>query len=346
MGKTLILAIDELAQGQVQAFQTVNDMAAALEQAANKPKSISTTGNYSLAELDLVRYGAFLVSGMTADITFTIPSTVNSNTTQRIIWIANDSGTYDIAVNSGGASVTVPTNAIRAVLVSGTTCKIIAEGGKVLGVPHTTAFFAAGHPTHDSEVLRYSFIEEVLWADDMVGSLGSVEIAPSPEAFFYIYKNGSKVGYTRISTGGAVTFKTDASTIAWAVGDVLVIKFEALQVGTIVFSSVADSGDDVTIDNGTDTPVTFTFGGGGGQVAPGGSATDSATNLRAAIETSAIASSLLVEQAGTSLKIFNLLEARGGSISKTDADNDYTVTDFSSDSTSENYGIVYKGTRT
>lgn len=345
MGKSKILAIDELGQSQTQAYTTVNDAIAALEDASNLPLSITTDTTYVMAALDLVRYSTFEFSGMTADRAVTLPNTVEGNTTYREINIVNLSALYKLTVAAGGSSsVIVPAGGTRRIQVKGNVVRAIAEAGVITGVSHSVAVFAAGLPTHDTEVLRYIFTESVTWPVNFSGSRGSAGTPPSPGAGFYVYKNGSLVGRVFVSSGGAFTFVA-AVAVSWVPGDVLTVKYEALQIGTVVFNAVADTSDDFTIDNGTDSPVTFTFGGGGGQVSPGVNATQSATNLEAAINLSAIASSLRVERTGTTIRITNLLPARGGGLTKTDADNDYTVTDFSTDASSENFGITFAGTR-
>lgn len=345
MGKSAILLLDELAQGQTQAFLTVNDGFAAIEEAMSKKKIITsadfTANAYTLVETDFIRYACLEVGSMTANSTVSLPTTVNGNTAIRVFCVVNVSTTYSVTV----AGKLVPRSSARLFQITGSTVRVIAESGIPSGIPHTTAFFASGHPVHDDEVLRYVFVEPVTWTANIGGSDGSVRVAPSPGARFYLYKNGSKIGDVIVSTGGDVTFSVAAST-DWAVGDVLTVKFEALETGTITFAAVADTNDTITIDNGTDTPVVFTFGGGGGQVSPGSTNINSATNLKAAIEASAIASTVSVSQSTNVLTIVNLLPAGGGALTKSDADNDYTIVDFTQDAASEDYGVTFYGART
>lgn len=347
MGKSQILGIDELAQGQTQAYTVVNDAVAALEESINAVLPITTDlPTYEMEELDFVRYGSFEFSGMTANRNVLLPATIEGNTTYRAsVYIINLSTQYSLTVSSGGGStVVVPAGAVRNIMVKGTVVRTLGEAGKITGVEHSVAVFAGGLPNHDTEVLRYIFTEAVTWPTNLTGTRGTVGTPPSPGAGFYFYKNGSQVGRALVSSGGAFTFVSSAP-ISWAVGDVLTVKFQALEIGTIVFNAVADTNDTITVDNGTDSPVVFTFGGGGGQVAPGATATDSASAFQLALQASAIASSVFVERTGTTVRITNLLPARGGSLAKSDADNDYTITDFNNDASSENYGITFSGTR-
>jgi hypothetical protein len=103
--------------------------------------------------------------------------------------------------------------------------------------------------------------------------------------------------------------------------------------GQIAFSSVAENGDTVTVDDGTGTAV-FTFAAAGNglvgaavNVATGATATDSAQNLRAAMNANTTINVSVTGGAGT-ITIVNEANYFGGAITKSDADNDYTVTDF------------------
>lgn len=100
------------------------------------------------------------------------------------------------------------------------------------------------------------------------------------------------------------------------------------ETGQIAFAAVADlTGDTVTVNDGVAAPVVFTFGDGtGGTVNRGATATDSAQNLKTAILAAAL--NVDVTGAGATITIINN-NYTGGSISKVDADNDYTITDFS-----------------
>jgi hypothetical protein len=101
------------------------------------------------------------------------------------------------------------------------------------------------------------------------------------------------------------------------------------ETGQIAFAQVADAGsiDTVTVNDGVNPQVVFTFNDGtGGSVNRGVTATDSAQNLKTAILAAAL--NVDVTGAGATITIINN-NYTGGSISKVDADNDYTVTQFS-----------------
>jgi hypothetical protein len=105
------------------------------------------------------------------------------------------------------------------------------------------------------------------------------------------------------------------------------------ETGQIAFAAVADNGDTVTISDGVNTTV-FTFAASGNgatgaavNVATGATATDSAQNLEAAILANTNLVGVSASGAAATLTITH--NYTGGSITKSDADNDYTVTNFS-----------------
>lgn len=347
MGKSAILGIDELAQGQTQAFNTVNDMLAGVEQAHNRRLAVSvTTTNVNISAADFIRYAVFDVSGLTADRSITFPVTQNSNTTNRVVSVRNSSPDYALTVAGTSLSVTIPPNSQRLLHILGGEPRVLAEGGIPTGSLHTVALFAAGLPTDGAEILRYVFAERVTWLNTEVLSQESVGTAPSPGSALVAYKNGVEIGKILVSTGGAFTWVWSPSAVTWVAGDILTVKYYAIEVGTVTFNAVADTGDTITINDGTNTPVTYTFGGGGGgQVVPGASATDSAIALKSAIEAGAQDPYLYVERSSNVLKIWNLVLAGGGAITKSDADNDYTIVNFATDASSENYAVTFAGYR-
>jgi hypothetical protein len=129
--------------------------------------------------------------------------------------------------------------------------------------------------------------------------------------------------------------------------------------GTVLFNTVADVGDSVTIFDGT-TTATFTFwasASSGLNVFIGTTAADSATNLKNAITSNG---SLALNQylSGSTLNLVSTNQAGGGNITKSDANNSFTVTNFSTDTnnsialtafgfdtTGANYGVTLRGTR-
>jgi len=105
----------------------------------------------------------------------------------------------------------------------------------------------------------------------------------------------------------------------------------AVEVGTIAFSGGnADDGDTLTIDDGVGTPIVFEFdtpdgvGGGNTVVALGATAAATAANLAAAINASALDVTARVSTTTVTVYAHN----PGGAITKSDADDDYIVTDF------------------
>lgn len=139
--------------------------------------------------------------------------------------------------------------------------------------------------------------------------------------------------------GPATTLEVAAKGYPWRArvaadvnAHVKVGRFGTKEAGSVVFASVANAGDTVTISDGTNTTVfTFQAAGNGAtgaavDVAVGASATDSATNLRAAIAAN-LNVNVTAGGATTTVSVTND-NYTGGSITKSDADNDYAVTQF------------------
>jgi hypothetical protein len=105
------------------------------------------------------------------------------------------------------------------------------------------------------------------------------------------------------------------------------------EVGSIAFSSVANAADTVTINDGSGHTTVFTFQAAGNgatgaavDVAVGATATDSAQNLKTAINANLNIVGVVVTGAAATITITH--SGTGGSITKVDADNDYAVTNF------------------
>ena len=114
------------------------------------------------------------------------------------------------------------------------------------------------------------------------------------------------------------------------------------EAGSIVFSSVADVDDTVTISDGVNT-VVFTFKAAGDgatgaavQVAHGASAAASATNLFNAINNNALLQVTATNGTPGTVDVVNDLYV-DGEITKSDGDNDYAVTDFSGGAVAESF---------
>lgn len=110
MGKSLLLAIDELAQSQSSAFQTVNDAVAAMEQSVNKIFSIvdDVDHDVTVSELNFIRSGVFMIAAGVTTVRF--PATVNSLSTQRAIDVYNGSGALCTIRTTGAGTTTTIAN--------------------------------------------------------------------------------------------------------------------------------------------------------------------------------------------------------------------------------------------
>jgi hypothetical protein len=106
MGKTLRLAINELASGQVQAFTTVNDALSALENSINRVLTISNQNTqYTITETNFTRNGVLFFTGQTTGINVVFPVTVNGVSTNRLIFVRNE-GTGLLTLKTSGVGTT------------------------------------------------------------------------------------------------------------------------------------------------------------------------------------------------------------------------------------------------
>lgn len=294
MGKTLILQIDELTQGMVQAFQAANDAFSALEESNNSPFVIDATvpAELEVAVIALVRNYVFRVQDATTAVTLVFPSEVDNIApvaTERVVYVWNETDyALTVETDTPGASIVIPAGGVREILILGVDVFELARGGTGPGSAHTLAVYSHGEPAASDVLSRYNFVEAVDYLPNFEGSYGSLGVSPT-----------------------SLTLET----------------------GQIVFSAVADAGDTVTIYDGQNTTV-FTFAATGNgatgaavDVAHGASATDSGNNLRTAINNN---TNIDVTAAGatTTVSLTNNVPF-AGSITKSDADNDYAVTNFS-----------------
>jgi hypothetical protein len=116
----------------------------------------------------------------------------------------------------------------------------------------------------------------------------------------------------------------------------------AYETGTVTFSGGnADDGDTLTVDDGVGTPIVFEFdvpdgvGGGNTAVTIGATAAATAANLCAAINAANL--DVWATVASDAVTIYS--RNTGAALTKSDADNDYVVVDFTGDPVVHVYNI-------
>ncbi len=318
-----------------------------MEEAANAPYYLdaSANGTIVISELDVVRFRRFKVYGHTEDIIVTYEPQIETNDIWRELVIENQEA-YSVtlqAASSPGLIAVIPRNSSYIVSLEGVDAKVTGESGIIKSVPFSIGVFAAGVPVSDTEIMRYPFIESVAFPIDFADSQISVGVAPAVPVTIYVRNGVTDIGTIEIDATGAGVFSA-VSESTFAVGEPLVLHYYAHAHGTVTFTAVADNGDTLTIDDGVNTPVTFTFGGGGGQVAPGVSNIASATNLETAIGAALLDVVVTRNSNVLTIKKNNFATGLGG-ITKSDGDNDFTVVDFAEDTIGGNIGISLAGTR-
>jgi len=89
--------------------------------------------------------------------------------------------------------------------------------------PVAIGTFSEIWPTASQILLDWLFTESVTFADEWLGSRGSVGTNPTATFTMTVQKNGSSVGTVSVSTGGVVTFVTTGTTVSFAAGDLLTL---------------------------------------------------------------------------------------------------------------------------
>jgi Bacteriophage T4 gp9/10-like protein. len=86
-------------------------------------------------------------------------------------------------------------------------------------------------------IARYTFAEDVDFADDFAGSEGNIDTNPTSSFVIDVAVNGSPVGTITISTGGAYTFATTGGALSCEAGDELLITAPATPDATAAGAS-------------------------------------------------------------------------------------------------------------
>lgn len=89
--------------------------------------------------------------------------------------------------------------------------------------PFTIGCFFTTTPEADEVLLRYTFAEDVDFADDFAGSVGNIATNPDSSLVLTVSRNGSGIGTITISTGGSFTFATTGGAESFDAGDEITI---------------------------------------------------------------------------------------------------------------------------
>lgn len=116
--------------------------------------------------------------------------------------------------------------------------KLTDIDGSVGSPPFTLGVAIIDPPEEDEVFVRYTFAEEVDFADDFAGSVADVETNPSATYTITVLKDGSSIGTISISTGGAVTFTTTGGAVTFAVGERLSLVGQSGAEGTLAGVSI------------------------------------------------------------------------------------------------------------
>lgn len=246
MSKSLILAIEQIAEAQNNKYITHNDAIDALEAASNAifTNAAAGAGPINLTENQATRNHVFKVSGGSANFNLVFPATINSVNAKRVFSVYNADTTYSVTVKASsgtGSTVIVKPGETALVYQSFEDMTPLARG-IVTGVPYDIGAFIPDEPEDGGEVAKFVATRAIAFPDDFAGSVGHCATNPTSTAAFTIALNGSTIGSMSISTGGVFTFATTGGAVSMAAGDRL--------------SFIAPSPQDATL-----TDVAFTLKG-------------------------------------------------------------------------------------
>lgn len=99
-----------------------------------------------------------------------------------------------------------------------------AIGGSPPSIPFTIGTGFEETPTASYVIARYTFVEDIDFADDFAGAQGNIEADPADGDFVIdVAVNGSPVGTITISTSGVFTFATTGGALSCLTGDEMLI---------------------------------------------------------------------------------------------------------------------------
>jgi len=91
---------------------------------------------------------------------------------------------------------------------------------------YDVAVYKPGQPTAAEVIFRFTFVRDILYADDFSGSAGALGAGPDASAGvdFIIKNNGSQIGLISYASGATTaTFTTDSAAETLSAGDVLTV---------------------------------------------------------------------------------------------------------------------------
>ena len=239
MGQSRILAINELAESQVQAFQTVNDAVDALEKAGNRVSHFDVNGldTYVMSEADFVRSQIFVLENLTEDVALVLPQSINTVATNRLFHVVN-AGTYNVTAHgdaSGGDEVIIEGGTSTSLYMEGNDVNSlgsIGSGGGSGSAAFSMGMFIQNKPNDGELLVQYSFASTITFSVNFAGSQGYANTNPTSNATFTVKKNDTQIGTFAYGTTGSVTFTLASSTI-FNPGDYMTIEAPSPQDATL-----------------------------------------------------------------------------------------------------------------
>lgn len=107
----------------------------------------------------------------------------------------------------------------------------------VSDIPFTIGTGFEETPTASYVIARYTFAEDIDFADDFSGAQGNIGTNPTSSFVIDVAVNGSPVGTITISTGGVFTFATTGGALSCLIGDEILFTAPATPDATAAGSS-------------------------------------------------------------------------------------------------------------
>lgn len=233
MASSAILNITQIAESQTNKYITHNNAVDALEEAGNEihVESSIGAGPVTITEAEAVGHAVFELSGGSGAFDMTMPATINAINAKRVFMVNNLDTTYvaTIKASSGsGANVTMNPGTSGMFYQDFEDIYLIGAIGTNAGPPYDIGFYLNGAPTGAQEMFKFTAPRAFEFPDEFAGSVGDAGVNPTASTVLTVKRNGGSIGTITISTAGAFTFATTATTVeAFAAGDELSVDNQA-----------------------------------------------------------------------------------------------------------------------
>lgn len=211
------LNLDQMAAGQSQPEQTVNDIAGQLDAAITESMdSDLSAGNDTLTAAEFRGNIRFVGTGMTQDRSITV---YNS---KHVFIVYNPSTSYNLSVIRGSTTIILAPGVSGVFYTDGTTNGLWLVASRSPDI-YEAASFNAGAPSASQIMLRRVFTVACATVINFVLSRADADVAATSSTDFDIQKNGVSIGTLNFAGSATAGTFTVAAAQSFAAGDVLSI---------------------------------------------------------------------------------------------------------------------------